>query len=107
MIDSENTLVSMATNMVYNVWRKTDNRFDDVLVTKVICLNVSCGEKKDPMYYATKCSLTLSWHFQTPTMQNKLQWLKSILSTNLSRTRLRLLPRLMCNENDLIVEEHQ
>ncbi|GBL80982.1 hypothetical protein AVEN_83075-1 [Araneus ventricosus] len=35
--------------------------------------NCSCGEKGDPMHYATKCPITLSWHFQTPTVQNKLQ----------------------------------
>ncbi|GBL77576.1 hypothetical protein AVEN_41939-1 [Araneus ventricosus] len=29
----------------------------------------SCGEKGDPMHYAPKCPLTLSWHFQTPTGQ--------------------------------------
>ncbi|GBM26915.1 hypothetical protein AVEN_264762-1 [Araneus ventricosus] len=30
--------------------------------------NCSCGEKGDPMHYATKCPLTLSWYFQTPTV---------------------------------------
>ncbi|GBN77933.1 hypothetical protein AVEN_1275-1 [Araneus ventricosus] len=67
--------------------------------------NCSCGEKGDPMHYATKYPFTLSWHFQTSTVQNKLQWLKSILTNKLSRARLRLLMRFMCDENDLIVED--
>ncbi|GBN82500.1 hypothetical protein AVEN_129485-1 [Araneus ventricosus] len=41
--------------------------------------NCSCGEKGDPIHYATKCPFTLSWHFQTPTVPLKLQWLKNIL----------------------------
>ncbi|GBM57180.1 hypothetical protein AVEN_55070-1 [Araneus ventricosus] len=48
--------------------------------------NCSCGEKGDPMHYATKCPLTLSWHFQTPAVPLKLQWLKNILMNSLSRT---------------------
>ncbi|GBM93937.1 hypothetical protein AVEN_273611-1 [Araneus ventricosus] len=68
--------------------------------------NCSCGEKGDPMHYATKCPLTLSWHFQTPTVSRKLQWLKNILTNNFSRTRLRLLMRFICDENNLIVEDN-
>ncbi|GBM28962.1 hypothetical protein AVEN_232052-1 [Araneus ventricosus] len=65
----------------------------------------SCGEKGDPMHYVTKCRFTLSWHFQTPTVSLKLQWLKKILTNNLSRTRLRLLMRFICDENNLIVDD--
>ncbi|GBM12736.1 hypothetical protein AVEN_228525-1 [Araneus ventricosus] len=68
--------------------------------------NCSCGEKGDPMHYATKCRFTLSCHFQTPTVSLKLQWLKNILANNLSRTRLRLLMSFMCDENNLIVEDN-
>ncbi|GBM74981.1 hypothetical protein AVEN_28181-1 [Araneus ventricosus] len=68
--------------------------------------NCSCGGKGDPMHYATKCWFTLSWHFQTPTVSLKLQWLKNILTNNLSRTRLRLLMRFRCDENNLIVEDN-
>ncbi|GBM50524.1 hypothetical protein AVEN_160746-1 [Araneus ventricosus] len=68
--------------------------------------NCSCGEKGDPMYYATKCRFTLSWHFQTPTASLKSQWLKNILTKHLSRTRLRLLMRFKCDENNLIVEDN-
>ncbi|GBN12234.1 hypothetical protein AVEN_50939-1 [Araneus ventricosus] len=50
--------------------------------------NCSCGEKGDPIHYATKCRFTLSWHFQIPTASLKLQWLKNILTNNLSRTQL-------------------
>ncbi|GBM62753.1 hypothetical protein AVEN_89865-1 [Araneus ventricosus] len=57
--------------------------------------NCSCGEKGDPIHYATKCRFTLSWHFQTPTVSLKLQWLKNILTNNSSRTRLRLLMRFI------------
>ncbi|GBL95951.1 hypothetical protein AVEN_227172-1 [Araneus ventricosus] len=65
--------------------------------------NCACGEKGDPMDYATKCRFTLSWHFQTPTVSLKLRWLKNILMNNLS---LRLLMRLICDENILIVEDN-
>ncbi|GBM93851.1 hypothetical protein AVEN_116915-1 [Araneus ventricosus] len=68
--------------------------------------NCSCGEKGDPMHYATKCWFTRSWHFQTPTVSLKLQWLKNILTNNLSRTRLRLLMRFICDENNLIAEDN-
>ncbi|GBM99659.1 hypothetical protein AVEN_257774-1 [Araneus ventricosus] len=68
--------------------------------------NSSCGEKGDPMHYATNCRFTLSWHFQTPTVPLKLQWLKNILTSNLSRSRLRLLMRFICDENNLIVEDN-
>ncbi|GBN58453.1 hypothetical protein AVEN_161348-1 [Araneus ventricosus] len=68
--------------------------------------NCSCGEKGDPIHYATKCPLTLSWHFQTPTVSLKLRWLKNIPMNNFSRTRLRLLIRFICDENNLIVEDN-
>ncbi|GBN52722.1 hypothetical protein AVEN_109112-1 [Araneus ventricosus] len=68
--------------------------------------NCSCGEKGDLIHCATKCRFTLSWHFQTPTVSLKLQWLKSILTNNLSRTRLRLLMRFVCDENNLILEDN-
>ncbi|GBN60641.1 hypothetical protein AVEN_28770-1 [Araneus ventricosus] len=66
--------------------------------------NCSCGEKGDPIHYE-KCRFTLSWHFQAPTVSLKLQCLKNILTNNLSRTRLRLLMRFICDENNLIVED--
>ncbi|GBN26655.1 hypothetical protein AVEN_61422-1 [Araneus ventricosus] len=68
--------------------------------------NCSCGGKADPTHYATKCPLTLSWHFQTPAVSLKLQWLKNILTNNFSRTRLRLLMRFIRDENNLIVEDN-
>ncbi|GBL96703.1 hypothetical protein AVEN_111843-1 [Araneus ventricosus] len=68
--------------------------------------NCSRGEKGDPLHYARKCRFTLSWHFQTPTMSLKLHWLKNILTNNLSRTRLLLLMRFICDENNLIVEDN-
>ncbi|GBO19522.1 hypothetical protein AVEN_274741-1 [Araneus ventricosus] len=68
--------------------------------------NCSCGEKGDPIQYATKCRFTLSWYFQTPTVSLKLQWLKNILTNNLSRTRLRLLMRFIRDENNLNVEDN-
>ncbi|GBM67102.1 hypothetical protein AVEN_67604-1 [Araneus ventricosus] len=68
--------------------------------------NCSCGAKGDPIQYATKCRFTLSWHFQTPTVSLKLQWFKNILTSNLSRTRFRLLMSFIYDENNLIVEEN-
>ncbi|GBM86308.1 hypothetical protein AVEN_248205-1 [Araneus ventricosus] len=67
--------------------------------------NFLSGGKGDPMHYATKCRFTFFWHFQTPTVSLELQWLKNILTNNLSRTRLRLLMRFICDENNLIVED--
>ncbi|GBM14141.1 hypothetical protein AVEN_60969-1 [Araneus ventricosus] len=32
--------------------------------------NCPCGEKGDPIHYATKCRFTLSWHFQTSTVSH-------------------------------------
>ncbi|GBM74343.1 hypothetical protein AVEN_113378-1 [Araneus ventricosus] len=68
--------------------------------------NCSCGEEGGPMHYATKCRFTFSWHFETPTVSLKLQWLKNIRTNNLSRTRLRLLMLFKCDENNLIVEDN-
>ncbi|GBM63179.1 hypothetical protein AVEN_185558-1 [Araneus ventricosus] len=45
--------------------------------------NCSCGGKGDPMHYVTKCRFTLFWHFQTPTVSLKLQWLKNIRKKHL------------------------
>ncbi|GBL61214.1 hypothetical protein AVEN_122359-1 [Araneus ventricosus] len=67
--------------------------------------NCSCGEKGDPMLYATKCRFTLSNHLQTATVSLKLEGLKNILTNNLSRTRLRFRMRFTCDENILIVED--
>ncbi|GBN66811.1 hypothetical protein AVEN_109198-1 [Araneus ventricosus] len=67
--------------------------------------NCSCGEKGVPKHCTTKCRFTLSWHFQIPTVSFKLQWLKNIFTNYLSRTRLRLLMRFICDENNLIVED--
>ncbi|GBM34662.1 hypothetical protein AVEN_122056-1 [Araneus ventricosus] len=68
--------------------------------------NCSCGEKGDPMHFATKCRFNLSWYLQTPTVSLKLQWLKIILTNNLLRTQLRLLLPFICDENNLIVEDN-
>ncbi|GBM39398.1 hypothetical protein AVEN_97018-1 [Araneus ventricosus] len=68
--------------------------------------NCSCGEKRDPMHYATKCRFTFSWNFQTPTVSLEFQWLKNILTNDLSRTRLPLLMRFICDENNIIVEDN-
>ncbi|GBN52199.1 hypothetical protein AVEN_17458-1 [Araneus ventricosus] len=66
----------------------------------------SCGEKGDPIHYATKCRFTLSWHFQTPTVSLKLQWLKNILTYNSLRTLFLLPMCFICDENNLIVEDN-
>ncbi|GBM74749.1 hypothetical protein AVEN_197993-1 [Araneus ventricosus] len=68
--------------------------------------NCSCGEKGDPIHYAPKCRFALSWHFQTPPVSLKLQWLKNVVTYILSRSRLRLLMPFICDENNLIVEDN-
>ncbi|GBO41261.1 hypothetical protein AVEN_36694-1 [Araneus ventricosus] len=61
--------------------------------------NCSCGGKGNPIHYATKCRFTLSWHFQTTVVEKHSH-------EQLIKTRLRLLMRFICDENNLIVEDN-
>ncbi|GBN06613.1 hypothetical protein AVEN_79015-1 [Araneus ventricosus] len=60
----------------------------------------TCGEKEDPLHYATSCHLTLTYHFTKPSAENtQLLW-KSVLSNKLSRINMaKLISCLTENEN--------
>ncbi|GBM55194.1 hypothetical protein AVEN_182146-1 [Araneus ventricosus] len=60
----------------------------------------ACGEKEDPLHYATSCHMTLSFHFTKPSAENtQLLW-KSVLSNKLSRINIaKLISFLTENEN--------
>ncbi|GBM38589.1 hypothetical protein AVEN_71694-1 [Araneus ventricosus] len=60
----------------------------------------TCGEKGDPLHYATSCHMTLSYHFIKPSAENTQIWWKSVLSNKLSRIKIfKLISFLTENEN--------
>ncbi|GBM22136.1 hypothetical protein AVEN_190800-1 [Araneus ventricosus] len=60
----------------------------------------ACGEKGDPLHYATSCHMTLAYHFTKPSAENTQLWWKSILSNKLSRINIaKLISFLTENEN--------
>ncbi|GBM57606.1 hypothetical protein AVEN_216353-1 [Araneus ventricosus] len=60
----------------------------------------TCGEKGDPLHYATSCHMTLSYHFTKPSVENTQLWWKSVLSNKLSRIKIsKLIYFLIENEN--------
>ncbi|GBM00422.1 hypothetical protein AVEN_179231-1 [Araneus ventricosus] len=60
----------------------------------------ACGEKGDPLHYATSCHMTLSYHFTKPSAENTQLWWKSLLSNKLSRINIaKLISFLTENEN--------
>ncbi|GBO06358.1 hypothetical protein AVEN_199808-1 [Araneus ventricosus] len=62
-----------------------------------ICI---CGEKGDPLHYATSCHMTLSYQFTKPSAENTQLWWKSLLSNKLSRIKIsKLISFLTENEN--------
>ncbi|GBN37450.1 hypothetical protein AVEN_112080-1, partial [Araneus ventricosus] len=67
------------------------------------CWQVSictCGEKGDPLHYATSCHMTLSYHFTKPSAKNTQLWWKTVLSNKLSRIKIsKLISFLTENEN--------
>ncbi|GBL89860.1 hypothetical protein AVEN_179629-1 [Araneus ventricosus] len=60
----------------------------------------TCGEKEDPLHYATSCHMMLSYYFRKPSEENTQLWWKSVLSNKLSRIEIaKLIPFLTENEN--------
>ncbi|GBM32077.1 hypothetical protein AVEN_150066-1 [Araneus ventricosus] len=47
-----------------------------------------CGEIGNPLHYATRCPLTLSYHHKEPSPQFIVHWWKSALSRKLSRRNI-------------------
>ncbi|GBL92149.1 hypothetical protein AVEN_91497-1 [Araneus ventricosus] len=62
--------------------------------------NRSCGGKE------IQCTMPQNVGLPFPGISKLLQWMKNILTNNLSRTRLRLLMRFICDENNLIAEDN-
>ncbi|GBM34604.1 hypothetical protein AVEN_171646-1 [Araneus ventricosus] len=60
----------------------------------------ACGEKGDPLHYATSCHMTLSYHLTKSSAENtQLSW-KSLLSNKLSRINIaKFISSLTENEN--------
>ncbi|GBN06137.1 hypothetical protein AVEN_19594-1 [Araneus ventricosus] len=48
----------------------------------------ACGEIGNPLHYATRCPLTLSYHHKEPSPQFIVHWWKSALSSKLSRRNI-------------------
>ncbi|GBO26246.1 hypothetical protein AVEN_67076-1 [Araneus ventricosus] len=60
----------------------------------------ACGEKGDPLHYATSCHMTLCYHFTKPSAENTQLWWRSVLSNKLSRIKIsRLISFLTENES--------
>ncbi|GBL99329.1 hypothetical protein AVEN_206753-1 [Araneus ventricosus] len=65
-----------------------------------------CGEIGNPLHYATRCPLPVSYHHKEPSPQFIVHWWKSALSSKLSRRNVdRLIKFLMTNE-DLIKRQN-
>ncbi|GBM75001.1 hypothetical protein AVEN_195308-1 [Araneus ventricosus] len=62
----------------------------------------ACGEKGDPLQYATSCHMTLSYHFTEPSAENtQLRW-KSLISNKLSRIKIAKLISFLTESENLI-----
>ncbi|GBN71790.1 hypothetical protein AVEN_98539-1 [Araneus ventricosus] len=60
----------------------------------------ACGEKGDPLHFATSCHMTLSYNFTKPSAENTPLWWKSLHSNKLSRINIaNLISFLTENEN--------
>ncbi|GBN27944.1 hypothetical protein AVEN_216328-1 [Araneus ventricosus] len=60
----------------------------------------TCGEKGDPLHYATSCHMTLFYHFTKPSAEYTQLWWKSLLSNKPSRINIaKLISFLTENEN--------
>ncbi|GBM40499.1 hypothetical protein AVEN_28652-1 [Araneus ventricosus] len=62
----------------------------------------ACGEKGDPLHYATSCHMTLSYHFTKPSAENTQLWWKSLLSNKLSRINITKLISFLTENKNLI-----
>ncbi|GBM92982.1 hypothetical protein AVEN_190074-1 [Araneus ventricosus] len=62
----------------------------------------ACGEKGDPLHYATSCHMTSSYHFTKPSAENTELWWKSVLSNKLSRINIAKLVSFLNEIENLI-----
>ncbi|GBM32337.1 hypothetical protein AVEN_10670-1 [Araneus ventricosus] len=84
----------------------TDSSLHTFIASIFEHMTIARAEKKE-----IQCTMSQNVGLPSPgisklTVSLKLQWLKNILTNNLSRTRLRLLMRFICDENNLIVEDN-
>ncbi|GBL72664.1 hypothetical protein AVEN_116317-1, partial [Araneus ventricosus] len=65
-----------------------------------------CGEIGNPLHYATRCPLTLSYHHKEPSPQFIVHWWKSALSRKLSRRNIDNLITFLATNEDLIKSQN-
>ncbi|GBN33807.1 hypothetical protein AVEN_128332-1 [Araneus ventricosus] len=65
-----------------------------------------CGERENPLHYATRCPLTLSYHHKEPSPQFIVHWWKSALSRKLSRRNIDNLITFLATNKDLIKSQN-
>ncbi|GBM74830.1 hypothetical protein AVEN_254954-1 [Araneus ventricosus] len=64
----------------------------------------ACGEPGTP-HYATKCSLTLSYHLRCPADQRKGAWMKSLTNHRLLTNKIIDLLNFTTSKEDLLQSE--
>ncbi|GBN03159.1 hypothetical protein AVEN_78173-1 [Araneus ventricosus] len=65
-----------------------------------------CGETGNPLRYATRCPLTLSYHYKEPSPQFIVHWWKSALSRKLSRRNIDHIITFLATNEDLIKSQN-
>ncbi|GBN61554.1 hypothetical protein AVEN_45058-1 [Araneus ventricosus] len=65
-----------------------------------------CGEIGNPLLYATRSPLTLSYHHKVPSPQIIVHWWKSVLSRKLSRRNIDHLITFLATNEDLIKSQN-
>ncbi|GBN92623.1 hypothetical protein AVEN_145719-1 [Araneus ventricosus] len=68
--------------------------------------NCGCGEIENPLHYATRCPLTLSYHHKEASPQFIVHWWKSALSSKLSRRNIDHLITFLATNKDLIKRQN-
>ncbi|GBM86405.1 hypothetical protein AVEN_247444-1 [Araneus ventricosus] len=65
-----------------------------------------CREIGNPLHYATRCPLTLSYHHKEPSPQFIVHWWKSALSRKLSGRNIDNLITFLATNEDLIKSQN-
>ncbi|GBN06635.1 hypothetical protein AVEN_215809-1 [Araneus ventricosus] len=68
--------------------------------------NGGCGEIGNPLHYATRCPLPLSYQHKDPSTQFIVHWWKSALSRKLSRRNIYRLIKFLATNEDLIKSQN-
>ncbi|GBO44920.1 hypothetical protein AVEN_237212-1 [Araneus ventricosus] len=64
----------------------------------------ACGEKGDPLHYASFCHMMLSHHFTKPSAEITLLWWKNLLLNKLSRINIAKLISSL-TENEILIKQ--